>query len=52
MPPKRTFCGVRMKEPIYLYTKRCQKCGKMYGTDYPKDNGICVKCRIKGIRIL
>jgi hypothetical protein len=36
----------------YLYTKKCQKCGKKYGTDYPKDNGVCVKCRIKGRRRL
>jgi len=31
----------------YLYGFRCNECREIYGSDYDKDNGICVVCRNK-----
>jgi hypothetical protein len=31
---------------IYLYTKKCQKCGKMYGTDF-KTSKYCYNCSFR-----
>lgn len=39
-----------VKEITYKKIKKCSICSESYGSDFRKDNGLCHRCGVHGIR--
>jgi len=36
-----------MENRSYRFKKKCENCGREYGSDYPNDNGLCYDCEME-----